>query len=173
MIHFHEDGSSTIDFPNGPITIKAPTFGALKRLRSERVRLARKSEDDLAQWDAQNPEPGGEGDNSPDPVAIGRHKEDRVVAAEQFNLAATEAWWRLILLGDDTFKCLAEGDVPEDVDEWPSALIFDVRPVVPPGATLDVLLSAQSAPDRWVRHVANFRSRSGNGAAAGQNGTSL
>lgn len=167
MIRFNEDGTTTIDFDSGPVTVKPPTFGGLKRLRSERVRLARKAEDDIAAWDAANPDPS-EVDGDPDPAAITRRAEDRALAAEEANLAGTVAWWNLLLLGDDTFKPLADGPVPEDPDEWPAALLYDVRPVIPPNSSLDVILSAQSLPDQWVRHVGNGRSRSGSTNGAGQ-----
>ena len=49
----------------------------------------------------------GNGDEPPDPTESLRRAEDRIVAAEQFNLASTEAWWRLVLIGDDTFQKLA------------------------------------------------------------------
>lgn len=164
MITFNDDGTTTIDFAGGPVTVRPPTFGALKRLRSERVRLARKAEDEIAAWEAAHPEPVGEGDEEPDPTAVTRRAEDRALAAEAANLGGTVAWWRLVLLGDDTFQRLSEGPVPDDPDDWPAALLYDVRPVIPPNSTIDVILSAQSMPDQWVRHVGNGRSRSTNGA---------
>lgn len=165
MIRFNDDGSSDIDFPTGMVHVQPPTFGGLKRLRAERVRLSREAQDKLTAWDAEHPEPPGEGEGDdatpPDPVAVARRIEDRVIAAEEANLEATEKWWRLLLVGDDSFKALADGNVPENVDEWPAAMLYDVRPIPPAGATVEMLLSSQSAPDRWVRHVANFRSSSG------------
>lgn len=171
MLTFNEDGSTDIDFPDGPIHVHAPTFGSLKRLRSERVRLSRIAQDQLAAWENEHPEPTGESDgendtSEPDPVAVARRAEDRIVAAEGFNLAATEAWWRLLLVGDDTFKGLADSAVPENTDDWPAALLFDIRPIIPPNSSVEVILSAQSMPDQWMRHAGNGRSRSGptNGA---------
>lgn len=169
MIRFNDDGTTTIDFPDGPVTIRPPTFGALKRLRAERRTLARKAEDQIAVWDEANPEPEpSEEPSDAEIVAVARRAEDRQFAAEEANLAATVAWWRLILLGDDTFKKLADGPVPENPDDWPAALLFDVRPVIPPNSSLDVILSAQSVPDQWVRHVGNAHSRSGHTNGAGQ-----
>lgn len=165
MIRFNEDGTTTIDFDTGPVTVRPPTFGGLKRLRSERVRLARKAEDDITAWDAANPAPD-EDAGLVDPAAVTRRAEDRALAAEEANLAGTVAWWKLLLLGDDTFKKLSDGAVPEDPDEWPAALLYDVRPVIPPNSSLDVILSAQSLPDQWVRHVGNGRRPSTTGAAS-------
>lgn len=165
MITFNSDGTTTIDFDSGPVTVKPPTFGGLKRLRSERVRLARKAEDEIAAWDAAHPIPDDDAADA-DPLAVTRRAEDRAIAAEEANLAGTVAWWRLVLLGDDTFKRLSEGTVPEDPDEWPAALLYDVRPVIPPNSSLDVILSAQSLPDQWVRHVGNGRRPSTAGAAS-------
>lgn len=168
MIRFNDDGSSDIDFPNGVVHVRPPTFGGLKRLRSERVRLARRAQDRLTEWESAHPIPVGEGDEEPDPTEVARRAEDRIIEAEEANLDATEQWWRLLLIGDDSFKALADGSVPDDVDEWPAAMLYDMRPIPPANASVDVLLSSQSAPDRWVRHVANFRSSSGptNGQAA-------
>lgn len=165
---FNDDGSTTIDFAESVVRIKPPTFGALKRLRAERVRLARQAEAEIAEWDAAHPAPEATDDEEVDPLAVQRHTEDRSLAAEEANLNGTIGWWKLLLVGDDTFKGLAEDPVPEDPDEWPAALLYDVRPVIPPNSSLDVILSSQSAPDRWVRHVANFRSRSGHTNGAGQ-----
>lgn len=159
MIRFDKtDGSITIDFVSGPVRVHAPTFGGLKRLRAERVRLARQAQDKLKAWEAEHPEPEdhgtlGEDDYVPaDPDAAARYNEDRVIAAEQINLEAIEVWWRLVLQGDESFKKLADGPVPDDVDEWPAFLLYDIRPAIPPNSSLDVILSAQSTPDRVVRH---------------------
>lgn len=165
MIEFdNSDGSMVIEFPQGAVRVKAPTFGGFKRLRAERVRLARVAQDQLTAWEAEHPVP--EGDDV-DPVEIARHAEDRILAVEAANLTATEAWWRLLLVGDDTFKGLAETPVPEDVDDWPPSLLVDIRPAIPAGSSVEVILSAQSMPDQWMRHVGLGRSRSGpmNGAA--------
>jgi len=165
MITFNEDGSSDIDFPNSVVHVKPPTFGSLKRLRAARVQFAREAQDKITAWEAEHPEPQGEGEGDEatpaDPVAVARHVEDRIVATEEANLEATEKWWRLLLIGDESFKALADGNVPDNVDDWPAAMLYDVRPIPPAGATVEMLLSSQSAPDRWVRHVANFRSSSG------------
>lgn len=171
MITFNADGSTTIDFPDGPVTVKAPSFGGLKRLRAERVKLARTAQDDTARWETEHPAPEGTDDDPPDPTAVGRHAEDRSLAAEAANLASTVAWWTLLLRGDDTFKGLAEGTVPSDPDDWPAALLYDIRPVIPPNSSLDVILSAQSTPDRWMRHVGEGHARYGSGPNAGQTTT--
>lgn len=151
MISFDEsDGSTTIQFPDGPVRIRPPRFGELRRLRAERNRLARAAVEQIAAWDAEHPEPEGD---PVDPAVLVRYREDRVMAVEEINLESTVAWWRLILLGDDTFGKLSETPVPSDVDLWPAALLFDIRPLVPANSTIDVLMSAQSTPDRWIRHV--------------------
>lgn len=171
MISFDKtDGSVTIDFAAGPVRLHAPTFGGLKRLRAERVRLARAAQDKLTAWDADHPAPedvGTEGEPGFEPAdeaEVARRAEDRVMAAEQANLEATEAWWRLVLVGDDSFKKLAEGPVPDDVDEWPAGLLYDVRQIIPPNSSLDVILAAQSTPDRMVRHWGEVHSAPGSGS---------
>lgn len=171
MISFDKtDGSVTIDFVSGPVRLHAPTFGGLKRLRADRVRLAREAQDKMAVWDTDHPVPeergtfGEPGYEPPDEAAMARRAEDRVLASEQVNLEATEAWWRLVLIGDESFKKLADSPVPDDVDEWPAGLIFDVRQIIPPNASLDLLLAAQSTPDRLVRHWGEVHSAPGSGS---------
>lgn len=149
MIHLNDDGSITIDFAAGPVTVSAPTFGAMKRLRSDRVKLARQSADDTAKWEADHPRP--EGDNEATAAEVVRWNEDRLLATEEANLAGSVAWWRLVLVGDDTFKRLTDDPVP-DPDEWPAALIYDFRAIPREGATFDELLAAQPLIERVFRH---------------------
>ena len=170
MIRFDKsDGSITIDFAAGPVRLHAPTFGGLKRLRAERVRLARVAQDKITAWEVEHPGPedqGVEGEDGfvpADPIEVARHAEDRILALEAASLESTEAWWRLIFDGDETFKKLAESSVPTDVDDWPASLLFDIRPVIAPNSSLDVILSAQSTPDRVVRFWGEGRSSSGPG----------
>lgn len=164
MLTFQDDGSITIDFGANAVRVKAPTFGGMKRLRAERVRLARDAAESTAKWRAEHPAP--EGDDDASAVEIGLYNQEVVLATEEANLVASVAWWRLVLVGDDTFKKLAEADVPADTDEWPADLLYDFRSLPRPGATLDDLLAAQSLIEQVFRWWGKGRSRSSDTPAA-------
>lgn len=173
MISFLPDGTIQIDgFPDGPVTVRPPTYGGLKRLRAERVRVARDAEDKIDRWEAEHPAPEGE-EADTDPHAATRREEDRLIAIQDANHEAAIGWWRLILVGDDSFAKLADGKVPDDADDWPAELIFDVRPLLPrlpEGQThsVETIMAAQSTPDRIMRHFGLGRSRSSSGESNGQ-----
>lgn len=172
MLTFEDDGSITIDFPDGPVRVKPPTFGGLKRLKADRVRFARTAQDAMLAWEEANPAPDAE-----DAVATSRWAEDRIMATDDAHLAAAVSWWSEVLLGDESFKTLVEsGSVPPDPDEWPAGLLYDFKPPLPAlqgdaKYTTDQLLSLQSMPDQALRHWGNGRCRSGSTTSAASNST--
>lgn len=157
------DGSIVIDFPDGPVRVMPPTFGGLKRIKAERVRLVRAAQDAAARWETDNQAPDVE-----DATVTARHAEDRLLKVEELNIGVTEGWWRLILLGDEGFHMKIEGTVPPDPNDWPAGLLYDIRPIPQPNASLAELLDAQSTPDKVVRHWGEAHSRPGPTTSAGQ-----
>lgn len=163
VIQFNEDGTLDIDFPQGKVTVRPPTFGGMKRLRADRTRFAQRAADEMRQWEIDHPAPPEDAEVAD----LARHAENRLEATEATNLAASVDFWKLVLLGDETFQKLADGPVPSDPDDWPASLLYDFRAIVPKDATVEQLLGAQPLPDQWFRHVGNSRSRSGVTAGAG------
>lgn len=193
MIHFSkEDGSVTIDFASGPVKVLAPNFGALRRLRADLAKFRREASDTALAWDKEHPAPKPKKKRKPpakateeiaapdepddeepaDPIAVARHAEDAFAVVEEANVEASVKWWRLILVGDESFQRLAETPVSENPDEWPAALLYDFRPPLPvllngQKYTTEQLMTVMSTPDRVVRHWGEARSRSGPTDSAG------
>lgn len=182
LTYEHDSGDIVIDFPDGPVRVKPPRFGAMKRLRAERHRLAWESEDAIAAWETDHPEPALPAlleDGTTDVAAtaewsrvVTRRRSERDAFQETTQLDGSVRWWRLCLEGDDTFKGLAVDPVPADADDWPGDLLYDFRPVVrKPVAELTVeeLEELQPTIDQVFRHWGKARSRSGrtNGQTAG------
>lgn len=167
MLTYLDSGEIIIDdFPDGEVTVRPPRFGAMKRLRAERARLARAGETQIAAWDAEHPT----GDDD-EPEVRARRATDRLLAVEAINLDAAAEWWKLVLLGDDSFAGLADGKVPADTDDWPASLIYDFRPILKADAPVEAVLEAQPLVDQVFRHWGKGRSRSG--ATNGQMAPSL
>lgn len=131
------------------VILRPPKYGALKRLRAERERL---NEAAYARM-AELPEipAAGETEGVDDPGTRARLARERVAAVAEINLDAAVSFWRFVMFGDDTFKGLAEPAPPDDVDEWPAALIMDARDI-----TTEIGLV-----DRVFNHWGKVRSRSG------------
>ncbi len=143
MIDFLDDGSLQIDFGEGvPTTIQPPKFGAMKRLRAERDKLAINGAKMIAALGGE-PEPPEipepvEGEELPEQsdderrmaaIDLATRQREYNRAVEEINLNVSVQWWRLVLIGDETFKGLASPAPPDDPDEWPAGLLFDIKPI--------------------------------------------
>lgn len=165
MIDLRADGTITIDFddPTGQVTIRPPKYGAFKRLRHERERLAEQMAEALAALPILDslPAAGDQSEGAQDirarltPAYRARLAESQDLVAD--TLAAT---WRLIFLGHgDDFAGLATPAPPESADEWPAELLVDAGEIEivngQPTRTNDTLL------DAVFKHWGKARYRSG------------
>lgn len=125
MLDLRDDGTIGIDFEDGaaPVVLARPKFGAYKRLRAEldRVRVEipafQSKLVDAAVAEA------GEGATIAD---IPKEKIAEInEQSRDHSDEVTAAWWKLILIGDDSFKNLViEGTVPPSPEDWPAYLIY-------------------------------------------------
>lgn len=154
-----ETGNIVIDFPDAPhkedriVTVRPPKYGALKRLRAEREKIANEANrqmEDLPEIPAPI--------ESDDPELVKADAEERTKLGNERLKAITEineqtmaTWWKFVLSGDDAFAGLADRPIPADVDDWPSELLIDFResPLMP------------MIVDRMFQHWGKVRSRSG------------
>lgn len=108
MLDLREDGTIGLDFGDGQVvTFRPPKVGGYRRLRKELFDVDSRR----AVYEATLPE------DMPD-------LERRNLSTE-FHEQGLLDWWKLILMGDDTFKSLVTADsppAPPDVDDWPMIL---------------------------------------------------
>lgn len=186
MLTFRDDGTIEIEF-DGPddtttlVTIRPPKYGAYKRIRRERERIAealQREMDDLPVLDSMP------GDSDETDEAKAKRAELRPLYRERRRLledmtsASLQETWRFILLGnrvppeDDgsgtgtqtsgsgDFDGLGEPRPPTDFDEWPAALFVDAGDL-----TLDsngnVIRLNETLLDAVHKHWGKVRSRSG------------
>lgn len=105
-VDLRADGTLGIDFDyqdgsTKTVTVKPPKVGGYRRLRHDLYQI------DTAQAEFTNSLPEELSDEE---------KRNRAVAWHEDALIG---WWRLVLMGDDTFASLADAAVPEDADAWP------------------------------------------------------
>lgn len=171
MIDLRDDGSITIDFPDptGKVTLRAPKFGAYRRLSLERERAVGTMNEEMALLPKLDRLPKKVTDDLSD-EEIERRQEERERLAPLYRARisqvgdlsskALETVWRFILIGTDDFKALADPIPPDDVDEWPIELLVD---------TGDIELNDDGDPvrtnptilDSVMRHWGKARYRSG------------
>lgn len=169
MIHFNEsDGSITIDFPDlGPIRVAPPKYGAFKRIRHERARFAEKMQAAMAAKPTLDPIPD-DADQSPEAAAERQRLtpiyQDRLLENQDLVADTLAAVWRFILIGDDTFKGLADPQPPTDADEWPAELLIDAGEF----EQIDGQATRMNTPllDAVLTHWGKVRSVSGSTANA-------
>lgn len=117
MFDLRDDGTIGIDFEITPetegdpttrtVVVKAPpTFGAYKRIRAE-VDAINARRDEIAK-----------AATSTEGVTVAQ-MQAQVNAATEDGVAA---WWKFVMIGDESFKGLADSP-PPDVDEWPVYLV--------------------------------------------------
>lgn len=164
-----ESGNIVIDFETGPVTVRPPKFGAMRRLRAERSRINLAGRAKMEAWDAEHAPPAPEGEDAPpeDPLEQARLLVERSLAQEEVNLDGAVEWWSLVLKGDDngSFVSLVDaGTVPDDSDDWPADLLYDFRPTVR-GNVADLsseeINALQPVIDQIFRHWGKARFRSG------------
>jgi hypothetical protein len=115
MMTLNDDGTATLEFqrPDAttfPVTIRRPTVGQFRRMRTE-ARDALKVAAQMLAEDREN-------DEVDDSTMLERYEEAMY--------EATMRWWKLCLIGDDTFAGMAEPRadiVALGEDNWPSYLI--------------------------------------------------
>lgn len=144
MIDWNDStGTFTIAFDSGPVTVRPPTFGGMKRLRRSRADFAEEARKRIAALPdlpvVEPPEPP----DSADEEAAALHADALVAAAEtrqaaireqsqaveDINLEESVNFWKLVLIGDETFRGLADPKPPADTDDWPPPLIYDIREI--------------------------------------------
>ena len=132
MIEFRADGTTVIQFPDGPVTLKSPSWGVYRRMQAERSRIGAevRARTDELRKELQGPPAD---DTSEDAVAarasILERSAEIVERANQIAHEALEQTWRLVLFGGTvegtTFNGLADPKPPQDADDWPAVLFVD------------------------------------------------
>jgi hypothetical protein len=112
-----DTGDITIDFTiehegAEPETLKVvvsppPTFGAYKRIRAEVAKI-NKDRDELSKQLREDDSVGVAEMNS----RLNEQAEDGLLG-----------WWRLVMIGDDSYKGRATPAPPDDLDTWPVYLV--------------------------------------------------
>lgn len=121
MLDLRDDGTIGIDFEDdGPtVVLGRPKFGAYKRLRAEMEKLRV----EILAFQQSLIDEAKAGDAA-------KELTDEQVAeinekARDNSDTLTVAWWKLVLIGDDTFKSLVtSGTVPPSEDDWPAYLVY-------------------------------------------------
>lgn len=128
MINFLPDGTTVIDFPAGPVTLKSPVWGSYKRIRAERERIADEANTRLQALPDLPTMPDATDDSEEaqakrvEMTAIYRQ---RVAEVEEITAETLFRTWRFIICGDGSFAGLGTPKPSDDMDEWPLDLIVD------------------------------------------------
>lgn len=147
MLTLNDDGSITIEFPpfegadDGIVKIPPPKWGAYKRIRAERERIA---DELVVKVEALDPLDAMPAANDVSDDAKEKRKElnplyrKRQRDVQDMTGDSLVATWRFILLGDrkpdesgpqgsttGSFDGLAVPRPPDDPDEWPAELLID------------------------------------------------
>jgi hypothetical protein len=169
VIELRDDGTAVIEFPSGPVTIRPPKYGALKRLDAERQRISDQVADVIMGFGKLEPIPK----EQPEPTDEERAERTRIVRLHrarveqinELNLDSMIQMWRFILLGNrgteggGDFDGLADPRPSSDPDEWPGSLLYDHRePFTLDG---DDLVANVSLLDRMFQHWKKVRFRPG------------
>lgn len=139
MYNLNDDtGEITIDFPDfGTVTIKHLKFGAYRRIRAERVRIAQEGQDRMLELPDLAPLPDA-GDTSAtaaeDRIRLNAAYQARILEIQDITSERLTAIWRFILIGDESFAGAATPRPPEDTDEWPAEMFVD-------GGMLDAVMA--------------------------------
>jgi hypothetical protein len=126
MITTNEDGTVTIGFPateNGTgksVELKAPRWGAYKRLRFEVQRLMNDRNVKAAEIDARTFPDTKEDGTAWEAADLLRRNQAAGMELDDWTEQRLVAWWSLVFDGDDSFASLKlNPDVPTPaVDDW-------------------------------------------------------
>lgn len=124
-----QTGEITIEFPDfGTVTIKHLKFGAYRRIRAERQRVAQDITAQITALPDLPPIPTAD-DASPEAsterARLVSAYQERLLQAQDLQSDGLARIWRFILLGDESFAGVATPKPPDDTDDWPAELFVD------------------------------------------------